>query len=45
MEGSPARELEPTATHRLGLDIGGLVKSTQKVSKGYCHCATKKDKL
>jgi hypothetical protein len=23
VEGTPARELEPTATHRLGLDIGG----------------------
>jgi hypothetical protein len=23
VEGDPARELEPTAIHRLGLDIGG----------------------
>jgi hypothetical protein len=23
VEGIPARDLEPTATHRLGLDIGG----------------------
>jgi hypothetical protein len=26
VEGAPARELEPTATHRLGLDIGGSGK-------------------
>jgi hypothetical protein len=42
---TPARELEPTGTHRLGLDIGGYWKSTRNVRKEY-HCwATKKDKL
>jgi hypothetical protein len=45
VEGTPARELEPTATHRLGLDIGGSWKSTRKVTKGYCCWATKKVKL
>jgi hypothetical protein len=43
--GTPARELEPTATHRLGLNIGWQGKSTRKVTKKYCCWATKKDKL
>jgi hypothetical protein len=42
---TPAKELEPIAIHRLGLDIGGWWKSTRKVIKGCCCWATKKDKL
>jgi hypothetical protein len=45
MVGDPSKRARATATHRLGLVMGGYWKSTRKVTKEY-HCwATTKDKL